>query len=113
LLVAVEQASYRRPFVRYVHIGDASGEAGVDHRTGRPGERPDAGQDHPDSGDRLAQRRRVAGIDGMHFRRRTLGGQNPGHVGQWAKAASGQAKGQAARGQLGGDELTAAPRGPQ
>jgi hypothetical protein len=49
----------------------------------------------------------------MHFRRRTLGGQNPGHVVQWAEAAAGQPKGQAAPSQLGRDELAAVPRSAQ
>jgi hypothetical protein len=67
-------AAATRPFVRYVHIGHASGKAGIDYRAGLPGERPDRGQDHPDAGDRFGQRRRVGEIDGAHVGRRALGG---------------------------------------
>ena len=63
LLVAVKQSPYRWPFVCDVHIGQFGGEAGIDHRTGLPGERSDRGQDHTDADDRLGQRRHVADID--------------------------------------------------
>ena len=113
LLVAVEQSPYRRPFVRYVHIGHSGGQASIDHRASQPGERPDRGQDHAGAGDRLGQRRRVADIDGAYVRRRAIGGQSPGEVFQRAAAASSQPDGQAAGGQLGRDEPAAVPCGPE
>src|SRR5512133_60853 len=113
LLVAVKQSPYRWPFVRDVHIGQVGGEAGIDHRTGLPGERPDRGQDHTDADDGLAPRRRVADIDGMHVRRRAIGGQSSSEILQWAAVASSQPDRQAAGGQLGRDEPTAVPRRPK
>jgi hypothetical protein len=113
LLVAVKQSPDRRPFVRDVHVGQLGGEAGVDHRTGLPGERPDRGQDHTDAGDRLGQRRRLADVDGTHVRRRAIGGQRSSEVLQWAAAASSQPDRQAAGGQLGRDEPPAVPRRPK
>jgi hypothetical protein len=113
ILVAVKHSPHRRPFVRYVHIGHSSGETGIDHRPGLPGERPDRGQDHPDTGDRLGQRRRIADIDGTHLRCRATVGQNPGEILQRAAAAPGQPDGQAAGSQIGRDEPAAVPRRPQ
>jgi hypothetical protein len=109
LLVAVKQAPYGRPFVRYIHVGHSRSEARVDDRAGLPGEGPGRRQDHLDISDGFRQRGRVAGIDGTHLHTCAIGGQRLGEVLKRAAAPSCQSEGEPAGDQLGRDEPSAVP----
>jgi hypothetical protein len=80
-----------------------------------PDDRAPAASDaiFPQVGNRIGQRRRVAGIDDTHVCGRAIDGQSLGEVFQWAAAAPSQPQGQAAGGQLGCDELAAVARCPK